>query len=112
MAGRELTMKTTLFDAPPETKHEAERTDFEQFDAENSQVWREFERLALEIAAEGHKHYSAKAIFEVIRFHRAIRTTDVKWKLNNIWTPYYARKFMRCHPQYEGFFETRRVKDE
>jgi len=95
----------TLFDT-------VEKTTAEQFDAANPQVWYEFERIALQVAGRGHKHYGAKAIFEVIRFRRAIETTDADFKLNNNLTPYYARKFMERHPEYDGFFEIRRSKED
>jgi hypothetical protein len=41
-----------------------------------------------------------------------VETTDAEWKLNNNWTPYYARKLMANEPELKGFFEIRPLKHE
>jgi hypothetical protein len=38
-----------------------------------------------------------------------IETADEDFKINNNHRAYYARLWMREHPQYDGFFRTRRV---
>ena len=75
-----------------------------KFDRDNPEVWYEFERLALDLM-ERTNHYGAKAIFEVMRFHRALETDDTQFKLNNNYTSYYARKFNLKYNT--DFFETR-----
>jgi len=85
-------------------------TDSERFDRENPQVWKMFQESALGLIKIGVKHYGAKAIFETIRFHLLLHTTDTDFKLNNNHTPYYARKFHKTYPEHAGFFETRKAK--
>ena len=93
----------TLFDKP-ETLG-----DFEAYDLAHPQIWNEFKKTTFLLISKRFKHYSAKAIFEIVRFHRSIETGETP-KLNNNWTAYYARKFMKQNPVYGGFFETRRSK--
>jgi hypothetical protein len=82
---------------------------FIKWHEQNPQVWREFEKLALELIAAGRKRYGAKCIMEVVRFNRMIETrTD--FKVNNSYVTYYARIFAIKYPQYEGFFEERKIK--
>lgn len=73
-------------------------------------IWNEFKDLALQMIGRGIKRYGAKAIMEVIRFHRAVRSNDPCFKVNNNLTSYYARRFHREFPQYDGFFETRKSR--
>lgn len=82
----------------------------EVFDEENPIVWKEFEKTCFKIISRGLKHYGAKAIFEIIRYHRSIETNDPKFKLNNNYTAYYARKFIKKHQEHENFFEIRKSK--
>jgi len=97
----------TLFDLKSKLQQ-----DFENFDRENPEVWSEFRRIAFSLIDKGRKNYGAKAIFEIIRYHRTIYTNDIDFKLNNNLTAYYARKFVNLYPEYKGFFETRKIKDE
>lgn len=95
----------TLFDQPVKTF-----TPFEIFDSENPQVWIEFKRIALGLIDRGVKHFGSKAIFEIIRYFRVMKTNDPDYKLNNNWTAHFARKFINIYPEYEGFFEVRERK--
>lgn len=86
---------------------------FAAFHGDHPEVYREFCRMVGELRAAGHRHYSAKAIIEVIRFH-----TDVnagyegrgEFKINNNFTALYARKWRAEHPGQSDFFETRKRK--
>jgi len=90
----------TLFDQLVKSKLQ---TAFERYDAENPQVWEQFKEIAFDLIERGRKHYGAKAIFEVIRYHRATQTNDPDFKLNNNFTAFYARKFINLYPQYKDF---------
>ena len=85
------------------------RKTFEQYHAENPEVYKDFEYYANATILKGFKHYGAKAIFELIRWHRGTRATG-EFKINNNYTCDYARLFMKLNPQYEGFFRTRQVR--
>lgn len=99
----------TLFEKPDKTQAQQE---FEKFDRENPEVWSKFVDVCFKLIKKGFKRYSSKAIFEYIRFHTLIETTDKVFKINNIWTPFYSRKFQRVYPQYKEFFEIRKSKAE
>ncbi len=87
-----------------------EKSKAEIFDEDNPSIWNQFNYMALNLIVKGVKHYGAKAIFEIIRYHRTAETNDSKFKLNNNYTSYYARKFIRNHPEHKDFFETRKSK--
>ena len=80
---------------------------WEIFHANNPQVGEELRRMALNLKARGRSHYGMRALIEVLRFNRAIDTSDPDYKLNNNYTPFYARWLMDTEPALEGFFEIR-----
>jgi len=96
----------TLFDQKSKLQK-----NFEEFDKANPEVWDEFKKTAFSLIEKGHKRYGAKAIFEVIRYKKALETNGTEFKLNNNLAAYYARKFINLYPQYADFFETRKVKN-
>ena len=74
-----------------------------------------FIKFTKEIISRGFQNYSAKAIFERIRWETDEADVDGKssFKLNNNYTAWYARKFMERYPEYDGFFRTRKqISDE
>jgi hypothetical protein len=79
---------------------------FLQYDAENPEIWSEFESIALDLIKRGRTHYSAYAILEDIRHHTIINGSD-EFKVNNNYRSGYARKFAAKYPQYRRFFELR-----
>lgn len=83
----------------------------EQFHNKNPYVWRLFCRFTFEAIKRGFKAYSARPIFERIRWE--VDTADDKgrstFKINNNHLPYYTRWFMMKYPEFDGFFRTRRL---
>ena len=100
-------MSDTLW---PEDETHRER--FEKFHAENPVVYRLFCRFADELLARGRTRYSADAICHRIRWHVAVETTDMDFKINDHYTAFYARLWMKDHPEFGEFFETRRQRSE
>jgi hypothetical protein len=92
-----------LFDEKTESR-------FREYHATNPEVYQWFKKFAFQKIRAGAKHVGAKAIFERIRFDSPVMASGDPFKVNNIFTPYYARLFMRDFPQYAGIFETRRAK--
>lgn len=88
------------------------KADWWDFHKENPQVWQLFEHFTNQVIAAGHKHYSAAAIIQRIRWHTDVETTDAAFKINNNHHPYYARYFHHVHPQHDGFFRTRELISE
>lgn len=88
---------------------------FRRYDAAHPDVWREFHAMADRLYRAGVRHYGAKALFEAIRFHRAVdgRLGDdgEAWKVNNVYTSRYARKLVAEDPdRWGGFFSFRLLR--
>jgi hypothetical protein len=85
------------------------RATFEQYDKDNPEIWGLFVHYCSEAKRRGFKLYGSKAIFEVIRFNTP-PNNGVPFKVNNNFTPDYARKMEREFPEFDGFFEKRVLK--
>ncbi len=83
---------------------------FQEFHNANPRVYVELVKLARMLQGKGREHYGIGALFEVVRFHRAIQTTDALFKLNNNYRSRYARLIMGQEIDLDGFFETRELK--
>lgn len=79
---------------------------FQKYHKENPQIYREFVRIAHQAKAKGFAHYSAKGVFEIIRWQTKTQGND-GFKVNNSYTADYARLMMSEYPEFEGFFWTR-----
>ncbi len=124
----------TLFDAnrhqtvPAESESERERAElmaisaesieemtpaekFAWFHENNPHVYRALVELARERKRRGRKHWSMKHAFEVLRdldsFQTDPNSETTRYKLNNIYTAYYARLIMKQEFDLAGFFRTR-----
>jgi len=83
---------------------------FEQYHAENPDIWKQFVRYAHMAKYEkGFDNLSARDIFRAIRWHTKTSGND-GFKVNNNYSPDYARKLMKEQPDFDGFFYTRERK--
>jgi len=83
-------------------------TAFELYDQDHPQVWKAFERFTHDAIRKGFKNYGARSIFEAIRWHTGVNAEFPDgFKVNNTFTPDYARKFMKQYPEHEGYFRIR-----
>ncbi len=80
---------------------------FVQFDNDNPKVWEMFVRFTFELINKGRNRHSARDVIHRIRWETALRTDDQAFKVNDHWSPCYARKFHAAYPQYKGFFALR-----
>ena len=80
---------------------------FREFHEANPHVYALFRELASEVIRAGRVRFSARTIWHRMRWYAAFETTDEEFKLNNNHSPYYARLWLKDHPQYPGFFELR-----
>jgi hypothetical protein len=103
--------QATADPAEPESRADQIFAAFSAFHAEHPEVWRLFERFALEESADGRTHYSANALFERIRLHTRAGDSAIP-KLNNNFRAYYARLFHAKHPELGNFFGLRRRVSE
>ena len=78
---------------------------------DNPHVFELFCDFTSELINAGHKNYSAKGVFERIRWHTDVDTSGT-FKLSNNYTPYYARLFHHYHPEHSGFFRLKKTKEE
>jgi hypothetical protein len=69
-----------------------------------------FVEFANRAIKKGFKHYGAQTVFEAMRWHSEIVTSDSDFKLNNDYVAYYARKFHAVYPANDGFFRLRKVR--
>tara|TARA_B100000963_G_C22628321_1_gene673527 strand:- start:1085 stop:1492 length:408 start_codon:yes stop_codon:yes gene_type:complete len=115
------------------TREQEMREQCEAFHKKHPEVWRLFVRFTQELIAAGHRHYSAKGIFERIRWEQDVVKPQWKedgfvgsgcinggqpvsyakkqhFKLNNNYSSFYARRFMTMFPDHGGFFRTRKRK--
>ena len=80
---------------------------FELFHRANPQVYEALRELSMRLAATGRRTFGMKALFEALRFSYALQTSGESYKINNSYTPFYARLLMRNEPQLAGFFNLR-----
>ncbi len=91
---------------------------FKAFDAANPHVYLLFKQFALEALRSGVRKLSSKLIIERIRWEAAITTTGAGWSttsgkpflIDNRFTPWYARKFIRDFPRAASMFELREIR--
>ena len=78
----------------------------------NPHVWRLFEKYSFEAIKSGRENYSAWAVIQRIRWHTTIETQGADFKISNDYIAFYSRLFHVKHPQYDGFFITKKLKGE
>lgn len=85
-----------------------------KFHRENPKVWKYFVRFTFEVIHRGFRHYSAKGVFERIRWETDEADVDGKstFKLNNNYSAFFARWFMDTYPEHDGFFRLRAMPSE
>jgi hypothetical protein len=85
------------------------RERFEAFDRTNPHVYETFRRYARRLKAVRARG-SARDIFGGMRWQALASTKGEPFKLNNYFSPYYARKLIAEDPSFASFFELRRAK--
>ena len=94
-----------------DNRHEEMRDQCQRFHNEHPEVWELFVHFTQTMIRKGYPNYSVNAIFERIRWEKDEGGDGVnQFKLNNNYRAFYARRFMRMYPQYDGFFRTRELK--
>jgi hypothetical protein len=84
---------------------------FEQYHNDNPQIYRAFTRYASKAKhIKGFKNYSAKSLFEIIRWHTPTKKSGEVFKIDNNYAPDYARKMMAENESFKGFFRVRTLK--
>jgi hypothetical protein len=94
------------------------RDRFIAFHKTNPDVYDLFEQFTNEAIASGMKKVGSKFVFERIRWELLVATKGAGYcvaskrllKLNNNFTPWYARLFMAKHRAHIGVFELRTTR--
>tara|TARA_Y100000385_G_C12721198_1_gene478728 strand:- start:8 stop:325 length:318 start_codon:yes stop_codon:yes gene_type:complete len=82
---------------PPLNKWDAR---FREYHKENPWVYHLIKKYVKDAIDNGFSNYSIKLIFNHIRWHHNFAG------MQDAYHAYYARLFMKEHPQHEGFFRT------
>ena len=84
------------------------KDEFLQYHKENPHIYAAFERFTFQVINTGRKYFSARAIYERMRWFSTIEDNSVTFKMSDHPMPFYARLFEKNHPQYAGFFRKHR----
>lgn len=84
--------------------------EFMIFHMSRPDIYRWFDYFTQRVISRGYKHHSARDVIHRIRWELMIERTEVDFKINDHWSPYYARMWERANPTYRGFFEKRELK--
>jgi hypothetical protein len=81
----------------------------EAFHEQHPEVWDMFVQFAFQMINRGYKHYSAQhGIFARIRWEKDIGGDGSnQFKINNNYSPFYSRRFMKMYPEHNDFFRLR-----
>jgi hypothetical protein len=95
--------------APPDPSLEERWLEYHR---RNPGIYRAFCRFADEALRAGRKRLGAKMLFERIRWYTTVEARDRSdgFKLNNNYHAFYARLWLREHPEHPDFFETRKQR--
>ncbi len=84
---------------------------FEEFDLANPALYARFRQIALLLIRNGKTRYSSKTIVCVMRYEHDLEVAgDTEFKINDVVTSRYARKFIAEFPEYGEFFELRELR--
>jgi len=85
---------------------------FRDFLEAHPEVYDQLVDLARRAKAAGHKHYSARGLWEYLRFNSILCRGEDHFKLNDHYIAHFARLIMQREPDLAGFFETRQLRTE
>lgn len=90
------------------TRHDEMREQCIEFHNQYPEVWQMFVDFTFQMISKGYKNYSAQSVIERIRWEKDAGSDGTSaFKINNNFTAFYSRGFMRRYPQYNGFFRLR-----
>lgn len=81
---------------------------FDAFDNTNPEVYRLFQTFTFQMIGRGFSQYSSDAVLHRVRWETATPLKEqAAFRINNNWSPFYARKFAADWPKHANFFEQR-----
>lgn len=85
---------------------------WQEWHNDNPEVWKYFEKFALEAVNKGKKKISHWLIINRIRWEVSIVTTGKDFKISNNHIAFYARLWNERYPQYSKLFNLKKMKGE
>ena len=80
---------------------------FNEFDNKNPLVYSLFKQQVQKAISRGKKKLSSKTILGFIRWNLTLATSGDEFKINDIFTSRYARKYVSQFPEHKDVFEFR-----
>lgn len=100
-----------LFSSDPLKGYDdASKKAFWDYHAANPMIYEKLKFYAKQLKDTGRKQFGIRAIFERIRWDMVFDFNKEDFKINNTYSPFYARLLIFDFPEFKGFFETREVK--
>jgi hypothetical protein len=78
--------------------------EFNIYHAENPRIYEAFKKFTFQAINSGRRYFSARAVYERIRWFTMIEDNNEKFKMSDHPMPFYARLFEKEYPEYAGFF--------
>lgn len=94
---------------PDPNRRKTLREKWEEFHKENPQVMGAIEKVATEQRRAGRRRISIKYIFEILRADPTLATAGKPWKLNNVYTAFYARELIKRDERFDLLIEKRKA---
>ena len=88
------------------------RDGFNKFISENPHIYKSFEEQTFRAIKKGRTKISSDLIINYIRWEQFIESSDEHFKINNSYSAYIARFFIKQNPQYSNLFNLRKLRNE
>ena len=72
---------------------------FDQHIKDNPDLWEMFVKYSVSLGVR-NKKFSSAGVFHLMRYETLLKENNSAFKLDQNWSPYYARKFIEDYPQY------------
>ena len=89
--------------------HENPRQEAEQERVERPEIYRAYERVALDYAARG-QHFGINLVREITRWHMFNLGRGKEFKVKNSLSPYYSRMLLKDHPELAKWMKISETK--
>ena len=88
------------------------RDGFNKFISKNPHIYKSFEEQTFRAIKKGRTKISSDLIINYIRWEQFIESSDEHFKINNSYSAYIARFFIKQNPQYSNLFNLRKLRNE